>query len=287
MQRPKFPWGTVIGVGVVIAAGVVYLGIAAHAAFQNVVSNETQAVLGALLIEVGLIAEVIELILGNWWASGGITVSLLVSVTYNYVQAKQRGETHGLTNTWQLLTLAVGPLAAVITLSLTVGFAIRKYKEAEAAYQVAQQKKREELRAKMADEQKQQDEQERQDRLAAEEANRQLKHQQELAKIEAESRERQARIDAETKEHLAAIRAESRRAERQDAGNFPQATGNFPVTWARWQDVPPEHRQRMAKMTTSEIMVTYNKKEKTARNWKNDAIAEYGNGTNGHNVSNN
>jgi hypothetical protein len=108
------------------AVGLLALGIAAYTAFIQV-AGWVQALAASVLIEAVMVLEAMAIIRRNRWAIAGVVVSLIVSVTYNYIQAQHAGAAHGLTNWWQLGTLAVGPLSALLFLALTIGHELAQH----------------------------------------------------------------------------------------------------------------------------------------------------------------
>lgn len=109
-----------------VVVGLVALFLAAFYAFSKVTEYFGQAVAAALLIEAGIIVEAILIIRRNVLAVPGLVVSLAVSGTYNYIQAQHVGALNGVTSAWQLGTLAIGPLSALVFLSLAIGHEIRE-----------------------------------------------------------------------------------------------------------------------------------------------------------------
>jgi hypothetical protein len=112
--------------GGLVVIGLAALGIAAYTAFLQV-APWYQALFAAALIEASMVAEAIAIVRKNWFAIPGVIISLLVSGTYNYIQAEQTGRIHGLTDGWQLLTLAIGPLSALFFLALSLGYEMRRH----------------------------------------------------------------------------------------------------------------------------------------------------------------
>ena len=112
-------------------AGLIALWLAAFSAFQNV-GGIWQAAFAATLIEAGLVVEALTLIrYRTWYAALGLTISIVVSGTYNLVQAQQAAGQS--LNFWPLLTLALGPLSALVFVSLALGQAVSQHQtEAEA-----------------------------------------------------------------------------------------------------------------------------------------------------------
>lgn len=112
---------SIYALAVVVCMGLAALFIAAFFAFSEVMPWY-QALFAAVLIEAGAIVEALAFAKdNNRIAFMGLAISLIVSMTYNYIQASQAGHANGITNWWQLLTLAVGPLTALTFLSLALG----------------------------------------------------------------------------------------------------------------------------------------------------------------------
>lgn len=113
--------------GLIVAAGLIALFFAAYHAFR-LVAEPWQAFFAALVIEAGLIAECLAIInkprtVAPWL---GLTVSYIVSGTYNYTQAANAGQGLG---SWELWALAFGPLSALAVVSLSFGNELRDYQE--------------------------------------------------------------------------------------------------------------------------------------------------------------
>ncbi|GIK42460.1 MAG: hypothetical protein BroJett011_62930 [Chloroflexota bacterium] len=113
--------------------GLLALWLAAFHAFLQV-AGSAQAFFAATLIEAGLIIEALALVkrFKVWYIWIAVAVSLVVSGTYNYIQAATVAPAF---NPWQLGTLALGPLAALAFVSLTLGYELREYQDRVAAWQ--------------------------------------------------------------------------------------------------------------------------------------------------------
>jgi hypothetical protein len=194
--------------------GLLALWLAAFHAFLKVASPP-QAFFAATLIEAGLIIEALALVRRPkvWTLWIAVAISLVVSGTYNYIQAASAatGPDGVLTlNPWQLLTLALGPLSALAFVSLTLGYELREHQQRVEKWQTDraawleqrrldaetyERQKEAELQARL--ERLQTAERERQEREAerrfqAEEQERQWQHKQlELAQRRSE---RQVRL---------------------------------------------------------------------------------------------
>lgn len=190
--------------------GLIALWLAAFHAFLKV-ANPAQAFFAATLIEAGLIIEALALIKRPkvWYTWGAVAISLIVSGTYNYIQAAAvAGES---LNNWMLFTLALGPLAALSFVSLTLGHELRDYQnrvdkwltdradwleqrrlEVEA-YERQQEVERQARQARLQQAEYERQEREAERRYEAERAEREWQHrQQELAQRRLERKERVA-----------------------------------------------------------------------------------------------
>lgn len=264
IERPHPPI-TVWLLSPVIVIGLVVLGIAAFTAFSQVMTSPLQAGFAAALIEISAIVEALSFVRGrNWVGAGGLVASLVISVTYNYIQAATTGRTNGVTNWWQLGTLALGPLAALTFLSLTLGQEMRRHEARVAQWQAG----RAAWRKEQAEVHRKEQDRLHQEQLEREEVDRAAQQALELARIEAESRARLARIEAETKEHLARVRAEERERARKERESYLPAAESFRKVSADWRALPQEDRRLIAGMSTDEIVKTYQVSERTARNWR-------------------
>lgn len=138
VQKPRMPWIIHLLI-VLVVFGLAALGQAAYAAFLQV-AFLSQALPSAVLIEAGMILESVALIRRNWIAVPGLFVSLLVSGTYNYIQAQQHGALASppLTDSFQLAMLAIGPLSALFFAALTLGFEISRHEQRVAAWEAHQ-----------------------------------------------------------------------------------------------------------------------------------------------------
>lgn len=193
--------------------GLAALWLAAFHAFLQVASGP-QAFFAATLIEAGLIIEALALIKRPkvWYIWIAVSISLVVSGTYNYIQAAAMAVgADGLPtlNPWQLGTLALGPLSALAFVSLTLGYELREHQTrlekwqtdraawAEARRQETEQREAQEKAELAARLERLQDkERERQEaealrRFQLEQEDRAWqRHQEELARKRAERAER-------------------------------------------------------------------------------------------------
>lgn len=108
-----------------VVFGLAALWLAAFHAFLQVASGP-QAFFAATLIEAGLVIESLALVKRPhlWYIWIAVAISLMVSGTYNYIQAAAAAPTF---NPWQLGTLALGPLSALAFVSLTLGYELREF----------------------------------------------------------------------------------------------------------------------------------------------------------------
>jgi hypothetical protein len=138
IPKPRWPlslWLLMVTLGVGLAA----LFLAAFHAFDEVMPT-VQAVFAAALIEVGVVVEAISLVRGrNRLALVALSVSLVVSGTYNYIQVEIAGKNAGITDTWQLFTLALGPLSALTFLAMAAGKEMSEHDARVAAWQTDRQ----------------------------------------------------------------------------------------------------------------------------------------------------
>jgi hypothetical protein len=111
--------------GAVLLCGFAYLFQAAYHAFDQIMAP-AQAVFGAALIEAGMVMAAVSYARrAHWLALAEVVLSLVISGTYNYIQAERAGQIAGIADQWQLLSLALGPLAALAFLALLTGRTIR------------------------------------------------------------------------------------------------------------------------------------------------------------------
>lgn len=123
ISKPKPPI-VVILLGMAVLVGLCAMFLAAYAAFGQIMPFP-QNVFAAALIEVGLVVEAIAFSRGkNWLAFVGLFVGVLVSGSYNYVQAEKAGT--GL-NSLLLLAMALGPLSSLSFLAMTFGKELEKF----------------------------------------------------------------------------------------------------------------------------------------------------------------
>jgi hypothetical protein len=192
--------------------GLLALWLAAFHAFLKV-SSGPQAFFAATLIEAGLIIEALALIKrpNVWYTWIAVAISLIVSGTYNYIQAAAvAGES---LNPWMLLTLALGPLAALAFVSLTLGHELREYQNRVETWQAdkATWLEQRRLEAEAYERQQEAERQARLERLQQAEYERQEREAQ--RRYEAERAERDWQHKQQERADAVARRGQ-RRAER-------------------------------------------------------------------------
>lgn len=115
--------------------GLLALFWSAFVAFDQV-HPSIQSLFYAGVIEIGAIAEALTIVRAKgkdrptlWVAVIALVISVVVSATYNYIQVASAASDVEITNNWQIWSLALGPLAAVLSLALTVGKQYGQYEE--------------------------------------------------------------------------------------------------------------------------------------------------------------
>lgn len=212
--------------------GLIALWLAAYAAFQQI-AGPGQAFFAASLIEAGLIIEALAVMrFGNAWAKIGLLASFIVSGTYNYIQANVAvaAEAGIKLSTWPLLTLSLGPLVALASVSLALGDTLSRHQVAVERWETDRAKWLEKREAEAAERQRQIDEQR---------AAWQRQQAEKQAAWERQQAEEQAAWDRQETER-SRKRAERAEKERQKAadrpenqpeenGSRPAASGNLPA----------------------------------------------------------
>lgn len=123
--RPSPPL-TVYLLAAVVVAGLVALFLAARAAFATI-GTPAQAIAAALLIEAGTVTEAVAVSRSrNRVAAVGLVIGFAVSVSYNVTQALDARPDLA---PWQLVAFGVGPLSALVVISLALGEELRLYGE--------------------------------------------------------------------------------------------------------------------------------------------------------------
>lgn len=285
VPEPQNPAALYI-LSMILVIGLIALFIAAVFAFEKT-QPLIQAIFSAMLIEAGAIGEAFAIIKRrNRIAIAGLAVSIIVSGTYNYIQSKYIGETHGLTDPWQLWTLSLGPLAALVFLALSTGHELNEHEQDREKWQTA---RTEHQRTQTA---------------------------QNAAALAQWQTARQTWIETQTAAHAAAlaqwqanrqtwIENEIHRQERREdkrrklTGNLPetyrpilpetspQPNGNgtqpHPETnpaptpiYTDYRKIPEEIRRKLSEMETRDIKTTFRlNNPKTAYNWQQAARAEF------------
>ena len=133
---PRFPlagWGLAAAVGL----GLVALFIAAYTAFSAVMTRE-HALFAAAVVEIGAVVGALALarargVVDGLLAFAEVAIAVTVSATYNYTQVAQAAAALKISQ-WELVMLALGPLAALVFLALNLGRAIRQHEQDVSAY---------------------------------------------------------------------------------------------------------------------------------------------------------
>ena len=268
---PPLP-SLVYGLGTLVVFGLVALGVAAYHAFAQV-APPYQALPAAILIEAGMVVEAAALVRRNGYALPGLIVSLLVSGTYNFIQAEQAGKLLAvpITHLWPLATLAVGPLSALLFMALALGHELKQHEGRVAAWTRdrltwldAQQRK-----AETAQQDSHRQEQEAQGRQAQLQA--QLELQKEKARLESEERIRVAQIAADERQ----VKREAALARARIAAQAAQTTVQpapavaRPAQTGKYEDFRrvQSARNGVGPMAVQEIMVHFGVSRRTAYDW--------------------
>ncbi len=98
-------------------------------------------------------------------------------------------------------------------------------------------------------------------------------------KVAAEEREYMRRVDAEERARRHEIRVEKlAHSDPKVSGNFPkgiQVTESF-EKYSDWRQIPQQERERIALMSTKEVMAMFGTSERTATNWRKEALKNVG-----------
>lgn len=210
-QQPKVPL-TVWTLTLVAASGLVAQFLAARAALDQVLTSSWHSGAAAILIEAVAVIDALVLMRSrNWAAIPGLVVALLVSGTYNYIQAEAAQPEWGW---WRLGTVAVGPLAALFSVGLVLGqelydhrWRLAEWEAERLSLEVQAQRKRDVKQA--SKHRAQEDERQWQ---------RRLEYEREQARIRRE--------DAEQAERLKEERLVTRRRERREAKRMVTGQGD-------------------------------------------------------------
>ena len=106
--------------------------------------------------------------------------------------------------------------------------------------------------------------------------------QERIHRLQVEEEERVHRWKVEDDERKFAQRMEARKVSEsfqkpvESGGKVSETETAVAETFSDWRQVPVTERKKIGKMTVKQIMKAYGKKEKTAGNWRRDAIAEFG-----------
>jgi hypothetical protein len=194
--------------------GLVALWLAALHAFGQV-AGPVQAAFAATLIEAGLVIEALMVMRRPrlWYVWVGPAISIAVSATYNYLQAGANAPT---LSAWPLLTLAVGPLSALLFVAVTLGHGLGEHQaaveqwqrdragwlaataaEAEAYRRAQEEQRQARLHQLQAAERQRQAEQEAYRRQVEQDEREYRRKQDELARRREERQQRQAEAPPE------------------------------------------------------------------------------------------
>jgi hypothetical protein len=244
-EKPRPPV-TAWLLGSVLLFGLAALFLAAFEAFRQVMSPG-QAFFSALLIETAAVVEAVAFARDRKGiAAAGLVVSLAVSATYNYIQVETAGLERGITNWWQLLSLAIGPLSALAMLSLSLGTILREHERRVAAWEADRQHWVDRERARA---------QRRADRREAE--GRQ---------VSGKLPEGEAGLPEVSEEDSA------RRAELIERCRPVFPDGFRFAAISRWDQLAPEQKAALAGLRGPEIRILFpGVNERSARNWAAEA----------------
>jgi hypothetical protein len=226
MNKPTKPI-TIYPLALVAVAGLAAQFLAARSAFDLITSNPYHSIAAALLIEAATVVEALVFVRSrNAWAALGLVLTVIVSATYNYVQAVNADA--GLSS-WQLIAMAVGPLAALVSVGLALGDELRRYENALMEWRLEQEAIAQEeadllRRATLKAERAAQDEMRWQRQL-------------EQRRLEAEL-ERQAQLQATQLREEGLARRRAERAERKKTDTTKTRHESDRMTDApRWRDM--------------------------------------------------
>lgn len=258
IPRPRLPVSLAL-ISLLLVAGLVALFMAAYYAFSLVAHSPAQAFFAAVMIEAGMVIEAVVLVRAwgqrsSWLALGGMAVSVVVSGTYNYIQARQVGALNGITGGWELLTLALGPLLALAFMAANAGRELRAYEQQVAGW--------------LADRQAWHDritEQARLDTVAIEQARLQAELERERLRLEAERLAEVERVKLDVAERRRQERRLDRLA-RQSADALPDAQTRVQGTYDAFAAAQAE-RNGTGPLQAHEIMAQFGVARRTAYNW--------------------
>jgi hypothetical protein len=137
MDKPKTPV-TIYALALVAVAGLVAQFLAAENAFALVGRGLAYSVAAALLIETAVVVDGLVFARSRHPVAGaGLLIALAVSGIYNYAQAHAAApELHPLV----LSALAVGPLAALVSVGLALGEELYHYEQSLTEWEAEQHK---------------------------------------------------------------------------------------------------------------------------------------------------
>lgn len=133
-EKPRPP-ATVWILSFLAALGLVAQFLAAEAAFSQTATSWLHSISAAALIEAAIVIDALVVVgSGNRIAALGLAVGVVVSGTYNYTQAASHSTLVG----WQLYAQAIGPLAALASIGLALGYELRGYYAAVDAWEAGE-----------------------------------------------------------------------------------------------------------------------------------------------------
>lgn len=137
--QPRYSF-TLYAIGAAVLIGLAALAIAAFTAFSAVMTF-WHALFSSGVVEVGAVVESLALARARNWGDAllalvAVIVSVTVSATYNYTQVAQAAAALNISQ-WELTMLALGPLVALVFLSLNFGRQLRAHEQAVAEWHKA------------------------------------------------------------------------------------------------------------------------------------------------------
>jgi len=302
--KPK-PSLQLYALAVLAAFGLAALWLAAFDAFTKI-APAPQAFFAATLIEAGLIAEAMALVRykDSWYPKLGLVVSIIVSGTYNFIQAD-------IANTlrieasqpalamWPLLALALGPLLALAFLALALGDTLQRHQAAadqwatdRANWLADRAAKAEERQRQQELWQRQREQEEAEHRRKVEEDQRQYERKEAERKrkrAERAARQRQP-IPARTAQNgtLAATNGTSGTTNGTDSANLPAGLSIIPTDRDHFRQLVRQGAVDPEKLTGSILAQHAPVSERAARGWLKEAkqLVPANGHSNGHNGNN-
>lgn len=135
MSKPSLPL-TIPILSIVAIAGLIAQFLAAEAAFSLIAQSGVHAFAAAFLIESAVVVDALVAARSrNPLAIIGLVIALLASGVYNYMLAAHADAT---LNIFELVALAIGPLAALASIGLVLGEEIYEYESAHQKWQDAE-----------------------------------------------------------------------------------------------------------------------------------------------------